>query len=101
MEIDSAAGVFFNDTMPEPLKSLQNRLQTTLEALDLKPVELCKIIGISESRWSNYVSGDRRITLEIANRLCDEFGLTLDWIYRANPAGLPHSIRIKLPPRVA
>ena len=29
-------------------------------------------------------------------RYCDEFGLSLDWIYRANPAQLPHALRVRM-----
>lgn len=101
MEMVSVRGVGSNPPMAETLKSLQKRLSDTVKALELTPAELCRVIDISESRWSNYTTGDRKITLEIANKLCDEFGLTLDWIYRGNPAGLPHAIRIKLPPRAA
>lgn len=73
----------------------------TREALQLRPVDLCKRIGIKENRWSQYEGGERRITLQVANLLCDEFGLTLDWIYRANPAGLSHELRMKIRERQA
>ena len=64
--------------MPEPIKSLSKRLEITREALKLRPVDLCKRIGIKENRWSQYENGERRITLEVAIAMCDEFGLTLD-----------------------
>lgn len=53
--------------------------------------DLCRLLDISESAWSQYKAGkakekgktvDRPITLEVADQLCHEFGLTLDWIYR-------------------
>lgn len=82
--------------MVESSKSLANRLKITREALELTAAELCKIIKVKPNRWSQYEGGERRITLEVASKLCDEFGLTLDWIYRANPAGLPSSLRLKI-----
>lgn len=82
--------------MVESSKSLANRLKITREALELTAAELCKIIKVKPNRWSQYESGERRITLEVASKLCDEFGLTLDWIYRANPAALPSSLRLKI-----
>lgn len=88
--------VLFDWTMAESVKSLGGRLEITREALDLSPAELCRIIKIAENRWSQYENGKRRITMDVANKLCDEFGLTLDWIYRANPAGLPHALRMKI-----
>jgi len=82
--------------MADGLKLLAQRLKTTREALELSAAELCKQIECKPNRWSQYEGGDRRITLEVANRLCDEFGLSLDWIYRGNPAMLPHALRIKM-----
>lgn len=82
--------------MAESLKSLGGRLEITREALDMTPAELCRTLKIAENRWSQYENGKRRITMDVANKLCDEFGLTLDWIYRANPAALPHALRLKI-----
>ena len=86
-----------NPAMRETLKNLGSRLAVTREALGLSAAELCKRIDCKPNRWSQYESGDRRITLEIADRLCDEFGLSLDWIYRGNRAFLPDAIRVKIP----
>lgn len=68
----------------------------TREALDLSAADLCRQIGCKPNRWSQYEGGERKITLEVAIALCDEFGLSLDWIYRANPAQLPHALRLKM-----
>ena len=82
--------------MAETVKSLANRLKMTREALELTAAEVCRRINCKPNRWSQYEAGERKITLEVANALCDEFGLSLDWIYRANPAQLPHQLRIKM-----
>ena len=82
--------------MAEQLKLLADRLELTREALGLNAADLCKRIGIKENRWSQYESGQRRITLEVATKMCDEFGLSLDWIYRGDPRQLPHGLRIKM-----
>jgi ribosome-binding protein aMBF1 (putative translation factor) len=94
--IETFLHVAFNRHMAETLKSLAFRLKTTREALDLIPAELCRQINCKPNRWSQYEGGERKITLEVANRLCDEFGLSLDWIYRGNPAMLPHALRLKM-----
>jgi ribosome-binding protein aMBF1 (putative translation factor) len=86
----------FNRGVPQTLKSIAIRLKSTREAIGVTAAELCRQINCKPNRWSQYESGDRKITVEVADRLCDEYGLTLDWIYRANPAGLPHRIHIKL-----
>ena len=82
--------------MVESVKSLGNRLKTTREAPGISAAELCKTIQVRPNRWSQYENGERRITLEVANKLCDEFGVSLDWIYRANPSQLPHALRMKM-----
>lgn len=94
--IEKARSVMFSQGMAESSKSLANRLKITREALDISPADLCKAIRIKPNRWSQYENGERRITVEVANKLCDEFGLSLDWIYRANPAQLPHALRLKI-----
>lgn len=94
--VENLLGVAFNGTMAESLKSLASRLKMTREALELSAAELCRIINCKQNRWSQYEGGDRKITLAVANSLCDQFGLSLDWIYRGNPALLPHALRAKM-----
>lgn len=87
--------------MPESNKSLARRLKITREALGVSPAQVCKQLRIGASAWSMYESGERRITVQVAIKFCTEYGLTLDWIYRADPSRLPHEIRIKLPHEAA
>lgn len=82
--------------MAESNKSLARRLKMTREALDLDPVDVRKRLKVTASAWSMYESGERRITVRVAIRFCEEYGLTLDWIYRADPARLPNDIRLKI-----
>ena len=85
-----------NFAMAESIKTLAGRLKITREALGISAADLCKRIKIKPNRWSQYENGERRITLPVAEKLCEEFGLSLDWIYRANPAQLPNSLRLKM-----
>lgn len=87
--------------MPESNKSLATRLKNTREALGVKPSEVCKRIKVGANAWSQYESGERRITIGVAIKFCAEYGLTLDWIYRADPSRLPHEVRMKLPSEAA
>lgn len=87
--------------MAESNKSLASRLKLTREALGLKPADICKVLKEGANAWSQYESGERRITLRVAIKFCDAYGLTLDWIFRADPSRLPHEIRVKLPPTAA
>ena len=81
--------------MPQPTSVIAKRLEATREALGLSAAELCRQIDIKPNRWSQYESGERRITEEVASRLCDRFRLTLDWIYRGDASGLPRHVNIR------
>lgn len=77
-------------------KTIGKRLVVTVEALDMKPAELCRQIGVAPNRWSQYARGDRRITLDVAVKLCERYGLTLDWLYRGDASSLPQRLHQKL-----
>jgi transcriptional regulator with XRE-family HTH domain len=61
----------------------------TRDALELIDADICRGIGVKPNRWSQYVTGTRRITIEVADKLCDRYNVTLDWIYRGDPSALP------------
>lgn len=82
--------------MVESTKSLANRIKLTRLALEISAADLCKRIDVKPNRWSQYETGERRITTAVAIRLCEEFKLSMDWIYRADPSSLPHSLRMKM-----
>lgn len=68
------------------------RLAQTREALGLKAADLCRQTGIAPNAWSQFESGERPITIKNAVKLCETYGLTLDWIYRGDAAGLPQRV---------
>lgn len=76
--------------MVNDLEGISHRLRATRESLGKSQAEICRDIDCQPNRWNQYETGERRITLEIADRLCRRFGLTLDWIYRGDPSGLPN-----------
>lgn len=49
--------------------------------------------GFPQTRYNNWETGNRRIPVEEAERLCAIYGLTLDFIYRGRRDGLPDSLR--------
>jgi hypothetical protein len=99
--IDGELGLGLKIPMPKDPKIIGPRLEQTREALGLSAAQLCRRIDCAQNRWSQYESGERPITLDIAERLCNEFGLTLDWIYRGDRSGLPQRLIEKLPPAEA
>jgi transcriptional regulator with XRE-family HTH domain len=72
------------------------RLSQTREALGVTQTEICKAIRCKQPRWNQYETGERKITLEIAERLCDTYDVTLDWIYRGKMSLLPGWLQEKL-----
>jgi transcriptional regulator with XRE-family HTH domain len=52
----------------------------------------CEWIEVTESVWNPFEKGTRRISLDIALKVCARTGASLDWIYR----GMEHT----LPPQV-
>lgn len=96
MAIEIPRALMSNSGMNLPFKALGQRLEMTREALDISAADLCKRLDIKPNRWSQYESGERRITIPVAEKLCDEFDLSMDWIYRGKAAQLPNSLRLKM-----
>ena len=72
----------------EPEK-IGERLHKLRNAMGLKQGAVAEMLGITHSAWSQYESGKRKLTIEVAGNLAVRFGVTLDWIYRGDPSGLP------------
>mgnify|MGYP000947246403 CR=1 FL=1 len=68
------------------------RLTQTREALDLDQQQFGTRAGLSQPQYNQYETGKRLLTLAAAMKLCDEYGLTLDWLYRGDPSGLPYRL---------
>lgn len=45
------------------------------------------------TQYNNWEQGVRRIPLEAAERLCERYSLTLDWVYRGRVDGLSDKLR--------
>ena len=80
---------------PTSVAETGKRLARTRTALGYTTTKMCKLMGSSShgSAFTNYEMGRRRISLDHALALCDECGLTLDWIYRGHIQGLPEHLQ--------
>lgn len=85
-----------NLAMSPTAKTLGKRLRDTRVALGVKAADICRAIDIDPNRWSQYENGSRKLTMVVAIRLCETYGLTLDWLYRGDPSGLPVRLHQKL-----
>lgn len=66
------------------------RLRQTRTALGLDQQDFGTRAGMSQPQYNQYENGKRLLTLASALLLCSEYGLTLDWLYRGDPSGLPY-----------
>lgn len=44
--------------------------------------------GFNPTQWNNWETGARRISVDAAERLCETYGITLDYIFRGRRDGL-------------
>jgi DNA-binding XRE family transcriptional regulator len=101
LAVDDPDAVGLKSGVLDTSKALGRRLIATRLALGLSAADLCRRIDCKPNRWSQYETGERRITLEIADRLCQEFRLSLDWIYRGDPSALSNSLRMEIRNKLA
>lgn len=83
--------------MGESLKATGRRLKETRLALDFaNQKDFAKEIGMDKTTYNPFETGKRRITLAAAIRIKQRFAITLDWIYCADPSGLPAKVFQKI-----
>lgn len=73
-------------------ESIGPRLIQARVALGLTQSQMADAAGIGRNTYNQWETGTERPSLGLALKLCDTFGLTLDWIYRGDPSGLPFRI---------
>lgn len=72
------------------------RLRATRRALGLSQRDAANVAAVSEQRWSNWERGEHLLDLMAAIRFAERFGVTLDWLYRGDPSGLPYALAERL-----
>ena len=73
--------------------AIGNRLVLTREVMGLAAKDFAAAADIAPSTYSNYEIGLKRPSVDNALGLCEQHELTLDWIYRGDPDGLPMDLR--------
>ena len=72
------------------------RLTRTRQAFGMQQQEFGVSAGMSQPQYNQFETGKRLLTLHYALALCERYGLTLDWLYRGDPSGLPYSLHEKI-----
>ncbi len=67
------------------------RIRTGLS--DLSQKAWAEKHGFNPTQYNNWEKGVRRIPVEAVDRLCDTYGLTMDFVYRGRRDGLADSIK--------
>ena len=75
----------------EHIDEIAERLKRARASTKLNQTQFAERIGISQHRLSQY-ENSRPLTLEVALAICDEFGFSLDWLYRGDGIMLPHGL---------
>jgi hypothetical protein len=75
-----------------------SRLLRLREAMGISTqTAMAVALGIEVSRWNNFERSHSPLSLDVANRICARFpGVTLDWLIRGNPSGLPLDLAKRL-----
>lgn len=64
-----------------PYAEIGDRLRAFRESFDVTSKEFATMHNFAYSRYSNWETGHRRISIEAATLLRDKYDLTLDYIY--------------------
>lgn len=73
-------------------RDVARRLAQTRLAIGLDQEQFGEGAGLSQPRYNQYETGKRLLTLSAAMLLCERYLITLDWIYRGDPSGLPSRV---------
>jgi DNA-binding XRE family transcriptional regulator len=65
-------------------------------AREMSQVEFANLVGLSKQSLNNAETGDNRIGLDSAIKIARRVGVTLDYIYFGNTAGLPHALAVEI-----
>ena len=73
-------------------RSIALRLLQTRTVLNVGQTDFATKAGLAQNTYNQFERGKRRLSLEAAHALCDEYRLTLDWLFRGDLNGIPHAL---------
>lgn len=85
-----------NPINPASSEEVARRLVLLRRALGHTQAFLAGLLDCAPQAWANYEAGDRRISVDMALKLCAITGVSLDWVYRGNMAMLPTELAEKI-----
>lgn len=82
--------------MAHTAKAIGKRLEEMHRALGIIPAQVCRETGLKANRYSQYVNGERRLTMDAALLIVETYPITLDWLIRGDVSGLSVDVHRKL-----
>lgn len=82
--------------MVRDVDSISGRIVHLRAVRNWTPRDAYDACGIGKTTWNNYEKGVSRPSLDHAAAICEVFGVTLDWIYTGNTAGLSQNAHSQL-----
>lgn len=83
--------------MGEAAKHVGERLRWTRIALGYgTQVDFCKQIGVNKGDYSKFEAGERQVTLRVAMKIKDRWGVPLDWLFCGDKAQLSAELHEKI-----
>lgn len=76
---------------------IAKRLIALRTVLGLNQSAFAALVEVSQPAMNNYEKGLRRPELDIAVRILQRTGVTLDWLYLGNRSGLPGHLLAQIP----
>ena len=81
---------------PKELQAVGKRLRKARKALGLSQKELYDSLGVGASTWHNWESGKRLPDPLVMAQLRKVYGVTLDWVFAGETAGISRSLEQKM-----
>ncbi len=82
--------------MARTLNGIAFRLLTLRAWRELSQKDFCAEIDVGTNHYSPFENAKRRIPLEIATKLVERYGVTLDWIYLGDMRGMTGQMQAEL-----
>ena len=69
-----------------------DRLKQARMAIEPNAAVFARRAGLTPHRYNQYEKGRRPLTIDAAMRLSKTYGISLDWLFRGDPAFMPLSL---------
>ena len=73
------------ETTRQIMERTGERLAALAEIYGNSPTEIEKAFQLTRGHWRLMIRGERPLSPDLAARICEIWGITLDWLYRGIP----------------